>query len=378
MAPEVITGAESQARMGFPALRGSRLGLVANHTSRCSRGHLADVLAESETTHLVALFAPEHGFWGRQNAEFPSRPHPHLGLPVHSLYGAAVKPTPEMLAEAQALVFDVQGIGIRYYTYETTMRYCLEATAAARIPFVVFDRPNPLGGDIIEGPVLDQGRESFVGALAVPVRHGLTMGELALFTRDWLGLDAEVRVVRMEGWRRAMDHGDTGLPWVPPSPAMLTLTTARVYGGTCLCEGTNLSEGRGTPTPFEIVGAPFVPGPAAAAALEAANLPGVAWQPAEFRPERSKWAGRQCQGVRLSVKDPKAFRALTAGIQLLSVTRRLAPAEFTWNADHFDNLIGNTWVREWIERGSAAEEIVAAWRPGLEEFAELRRRYLLY
>ncbi len=378
MAPKVIVGAEAQARGGFSAVRGKRVALVANHTSQCSGGHLADLLAQSGSVQLVALLAPEHGFWGQENAEFPTAPHPQLGVPVHSLYGATLKPTGEMLAEAQMLVFDIQSIGVRYYTYETTMRYCLEAAAAARMPFVILDRPNPLGGDMVEGPVLEQGRESFVGALPVPVRHGLTIGELALLARDWLGLDADVRVTRMEGWSRDMDHADTGLPWVPPSPAMLTPTTATVYGGTCLLEGTNLSEGRGTPDPFEVVGAPFISGLAAAAALEAAALPGVAWEAAEFRPQRSKWAGRQCQGVRLIVKDSQAFRPVTAGVHLLSVMRSLAPGEFAWDAGHFDNLIGNAWVRDRVEHGIPPDEIVAAWQPDLRKFAELRRRYFLY
>ncbi len=378
MRSRTVAGAEFEAGADFPHLRGRKVALAANHTALCRGRHLAEVLAESLGVQLVALLAPEHGFWGKEAAEFPSGVHPELGVPVHSLYGEALKPTPEMLGGAHLLVYDMQSIGVRYYTYETTMRYCLQAAAEAGLPFVVFDRPNPLGGEVVEGPVLEAGHESFVGALPVPVRHGMTIGELALLARDWLGLNTEVRVVRMQGWRRAMDYEATGLPWVPPSPAMLTLSTARVYPGTCLLEGTNLSEGRGTEAPFEVVGAPFISGAAVAARLQQAGLPGVKWEPVDFVPRRSKWAGEHCGGVRLVVEDPQAFRPVAAGIHLLRGLRDLAGDSFQWEAEHFGHLIGNAWVRRWIEDGRTAYDIVTAWQAGLAEFLEQRQRYLCY
>jgi uncharacterized protein YbbC (DUF1343 family) len=290
-----------------------------------------------------------------------------------------------MLEGVDMLVFDIQDVGVRFYTYIWTMSYVLEAAAEHGIPLIVLDRPNPIGGQILEGPPLEPGYASFVGRYLLPVRHGMTVGELAQLFNAERNLDADLTVVCVEGWQRPMWFDETGLPWIPPSPAMPKLDTAAVYPGTCLLEGTNVSCGRGTATPFESIGAPWIDGYRLASALNDLCLPGVRFRPTFFTPSASKYVGQTCQGVYLHVMDREAFRPLCAGLHLVSAIRALWPDAFSWRETswegrppHFDLLIGNGWVREWVDEGRPVGEIAARWQPALEQFEALRRRYLLY
>ena len=315
---------------------------------------------------------------------------PRTGVPVHSLYGAteaSLRPTPAQLQGLDALVFDIQDVGTRWYTYQATMMLCLQAAAEARIGFVVLDRPNPVGGLAVEGPRLRPGFESFCGKHDLAVRHGLTVGELAHFFKAELRLDVALEVVPCQGWRRAARFRETGLPWVLPSPNMPTPETALVYPGTCLLEGTTLSEGRGTTKPFELVGAPWLDGARLAQDLAAERLPGVRFRPASFVPTWDKHAGVRCHGVELAVSDPDRFRPFRTGLALVLQARRQDPERFGWrsepyefvaNVPAFDLLCGSAREREAIEAGAGLAELAAVLAP--EERAFLRRRepYLRY
>ena len=307
------------------------------------------------------------------------------GLPVYSLYGETKVPTAAMLDGVEVLVFDIQDVGVRFYTYIWTMSYVLEAAAAYDIPLIVLDRPNPIGGLIREGPLLEPGYASFVGRYLLPVRHGLTVGELARLFNAERALGADLTVVETTGWRRSMWFDETGLPWVPPSPAMPKLETATVYPGTCLLEGTNVSAGRGTATPFESVGAPWIEGHRLASALNDLSLPGVRFRPVTFCPSASQYRGQTCKGVTLHVTDRGAFRPLRAGLHVVSAIQRLWPDAFSWlktswegRPPHFDLLIGNGWVRRSLDQGHPVEEIVARWQGASGSFDALWSRYALY
>jgi beta-N-acetylhexosaminidase len=336
---------------------------------------------------LAALFGPEHGVTAHaaDGAGVSSAIDARTGLPIHSLYGETKRPTPDMLEGIDVLVFDIQDVGVRFYTYIWTMSYVLEAAAEHGMPLIVLDRPNPIGGQILEGPVLEPGYASFVGRYLLPVRHGMTVGELAQLFNAEHKLDADLTVVRAEGWRRSMWFDETGLPWIPPSPAMPKLETATVYPGTCLLEGTNVSCGRGTATPFESIGAPWIDGHRLASALNDLSLPGVRFRPTFFTPSASQYAGQTCQGVYLHVLDREAFRPLCAGLHVVSTIVALWPTPFEWRETswegrppHFDLLIGNGWVRECVDEGCSVAEIAARWQTALGQFEALRRQYLLY
>jgi uncharacterized protein YbbC (DUF1343 family) len=315
---------------------------------------------------------------------------PRTGVPVHSLYGAtaaSLRPSPEALRGLDALVFDVQDVGARYYTYQATMLLCMEAAAAAGIGFVVLDRPNPIGGAAVEGPRLRPGFESFCGPHDLAVRHGLTVGELALLFRAERGLDLDLEVVACEGWRRGVLFRETGLPWVIPSPNMPTPETALVYPGTCLLEGTNLSEGRGTTRPFEWLGAPWLDGARLADDLARERLPGVRFRPASFVPTWDKHAGARCHGVELFVTDPRAFRPFRTGLACVVHARRQDPSRFAWRREPyefvqdvpaFDLLCGSAREREAIEGGATVEETTRALAPEERAFARRRRPYLIH
>jgi uncharacterized protein YbbC (DUF1343 family) len=345
----------------------------------------ADALGSAGT--LAALFAPEHGLAAHEadGAQVASSIDAHTGLPLHSLYGEIRRPTAAMLSGIDVLVYDIQDVGARFYTYVWTLSYVLEAAAEHHVPVIVLDRPNPINGLTLEGPLLEPGYASFVGRYSILLRHGMTVGELArMFDADQ-GLDADLTVVPMSGWQREMWYDQSGLPWVPPSPAMPKLETAIVYPGTCLLEGTNVSAGRGTATPFELIGAPWINAYRLAAALNDLSLPGVRFRPATYIPWVDKHTGVTCQGVYLHVLDREIFRPLSTGLYLLSVLHSLWPQAFEWlgtswegRPPHFDLLIGNSWVREWIDEGRPVDEIVAQWRGTLAQFEQQRQPYLLY
>lgn len=376
-----------------PRLAGRRLGLIANPTSVDGQVvHAIDRMVAAGLD-LVALFGPEHGLRG--DAQYmeavgdESRDR-RSGLPVYSLYGhseASLSPRPEQLAGLDTLLFDIQDVGSRYYTYAATMVLAMRACARAGVEVIVLDRPNPVGGELVEGGAVEAGFESFVGLVSMPNRHGLTVGELARMAREVEGLDVPLTVVPMDDWRRDMRFADTGQPWVLPSPNMPTEDTALVYPGMCLLEGTAISEGRGTTRPFEIAGAPYIDSHALAAELDAAKLPGVRFRPLVFTPTFEKHAGRPCGGVQIHVADRRAFRPYLTGVAFLRAVRTLWPAEFAWRSTAYefvdkvpaiDLLCGSPAVREGIDRGDSLADLAATWAAAERDFAQRRSAWLLY
>lgn len=387
----VRSGMEVLVQERSRELRGARLGVIA-HPASVTRDlrSTVDVLREHDDLDLSAVFGPQHGFRGEKQDNMIESAHfgdPRTGLPVHSLYGEVRKPTPDMLEGLDALLFDLQDVGVRVYTFVWTMTLAMEACRDAGIRFVVLDRPNPVGGLIREGGVLKAGYESFVGLHPVPLRHGLTAGELARLANDAFGIGADLDVIPCEGWSRGQWFDETGLPWVLPSPNLPTLDSVTVYPGTVLLEGTNLSEGRGTTRPFEIVGAPYLDAHAFAARLAAVGLPGVIFRPHEFEPTFSKHAGRLCGGIQVHVTDREAFRPVAAAVHLLAAARDLAPDEFAWTAPPFeyervlppiDILWGSDELRTHLDRGDDPAAVLMDAGPELERFRTLARDYLLY
>jgi uncharacterized protein YbbC (DUF1343 family) len=374
----VQSGIEVLAAGGFAPLRGRRVGLITNHTGVDSRGQRTlDVLRRAEGLTLAALFSPEHGLEGKLDAKVGHGRHP-TGLQVWSLYGETRKPTPEMLAGIDCLVFDIQDIGCRFYTYISTMRNAMLAAAEHGLRFVVLDRPNPIGADVVEGPVLDPGKESFVGFHPIPVRHGMTVGELARMLQGEIpalrGL--ELQVVPMRGYRRDLLFDETGLLWVDPSPNMRNLHEALLYPGIGLLETTNVSVGRGTDNPFERVGAPWIDGRRLAAALNACELPGVRFYPIEFTPAASKFRGQSCSGVFCMVTDRRRFQSVRTGIHFACALRDLFPGK--WDAAAYPRLLGDAAVIEALRAGRSADDIVALWQDELAAFMTRRARYLGY
>jgi uncharacterized protein YbbC (DUF1343 family) len=370
--------------------RGLRLGLIANPTAVTpSLEHAAVLMRESEDLDLVALFGPEHGVWAdaQDLVEVGDTCDPRTHLKVFSLYGATRVPTEEMLEGIDALVFDVQDVGSRYYTFIYTMLHALEACTRHRKRLIVLDRPNPLGGVAIDGNVLDPAFASFVGLHPLPARHGMTVGELALLFREERELRAEIEIVPMRGWRRAMAFEETGLPWVLPSPNMPTVDTAWVYPGGCLIEGTNLSEGRGTTRPFEIVGAPWLDPWRLAEDLERERLPGVRARALFFRPTFQKHAGELCGGIQVHVTDRARFPAFLYYLLIVHHARRQAPERFAWRQPPYeyekvklpiDVLSGTDHVRRAIEDGRSPRELAPEWNRERQAFRRRRARYLLY
>ena len=371
-------------------LRGKRIGLVANPTSvTADLTHAAAALHRAQAFRLEALFGPEHGIWANAQdlVEVDDGRDPLTGLPVHSLYGKTRVPTPDMLRGLDAVLFDVQDVGARYYTFAYTMLHVLEACAAAGVVVVVLDRPNPLGGEVVDGNVLDPEYRSFVGLHPLAARHGLTVGELARLFRAERRLDVDLEVVPMQGWRRRMHFEDTGLPWVLPSPNMPTVDTAFVYPGGCLIEGTNLSEGRGTTRPFELVGAPWLDPWVLARDLERERLPGVRFRPLFFTPTFQKHAGRPCGGVQVHVVDRDRFPAFLAYLLLVHHARGQDAKSFAWRDPPyeyelvrrpFDILCGTDRVRRTIEDGASPRALVPEWRRETAAFRRRRAPHLLY
>jgi uncharacterized protein YbbC (DUF1343 family) len=390
----VLAGLEVLAARRFAPLRGKRVGLVCNPTAVTRRlEHAADLLHAAPGVELALLLGPEHGVRGDAQymaAVAGERRDPRTGVPVESLYGAtaaSLRPAPDRLRGLDALVFDIQDVGTRYYTYQATMMLCMEAAAEARVAFVVLDRPNPLGGVAVEGPRLRPGFESFCGLHDLAVRHGLTVGELAGLFREERRIGVDLAVVGCQGWRRAARYRETGLPWVFPSPNMPTPEAALVYPGMCLLEGTNLSEGRGTTRPFELFGAPWLDGHRLAADLGRERLAGVAFRPASFVPTWDKHAGVRCHGVELHVVDPVRFRPFRAGLACVLHARAQAPARFGWRTEPyefvadvpaFDLLCGSDRERRAIEAGATLAELVRPFPEEERAFARRRRPFLLY
>ena len=387
----VKTGLDRLAAEGCARLAGRRVGLLV-HPASVDAGlrHTLDLFLAARAVDLRALFGPQHGILGQTQdnmIEWRGFTDGRTGLPVHSLYGEHRRPTPAMLADLDVLVIDLQDVGARYYTFIWTMLLCLEACAAAGVQVLVLDRPNPLGGVAREGTILDLEFRSFVGLAPIPMRHGMTMGELARMFALELEEQPELEVVWMEGWRRDMDFADTGLPWVLPSPNMPTLDTAFVYPGGCLLEGTTLSEGRGTTRPFELFGAPGIDGRELAQCLTDWNFPGVVFRPVSFEPTFHKHAGQICGGVQVHVTDRRLFRSVLVYSAALAAIRKVWPDACGWKQPPYeyeteklpiDILTGGTHWRQLVEAGADPREMLAAWRPGLERFQDLSRAFLHY
>jgi uncharacterized protein YbbC (DUF1343 family)/CubicO group peptidase (beta-lactamase class C family) len=374
---EVLNGIDVLERDGFKELQGMRVGLVTNHTGRNLRGRQTiDVLREAPGVKLTALFAPEHGIRGQADENVSDAVDEKTGLPVYSLYEDTRRPKPEQLKNLDALVFDVQDVGVRFYTYVTTMRNVMEEAAKAKIPLFVLDRPNPINGVDVEGPVADEDKLSFVVFHTVPVRHGMTAGELARLFNAQRKIGCDLRVVKMENWRRGMWLDSTGQTWVNPSPNMRSLTEATLYPGVGLLETTNLSVGRGTDTPFELVGAPWLDGRKLAAYLNGRGLAGVSFVPVRFTPRASVYKGEECGGVNLVVTNRALFKPVRAGLEIAVALRRLYPQE--WKVDDLMRLLANADTLERVKRGDEPASIAASWQARLEEFRRARSQVLLY
>ena len=376
---KVLTGIDVLERDGFKQLAGLRIGLVTNHTGRNREGRQTiDVLNKAPGVRLVALFSPEHGIRGLDDVENISDSKDEAtGLPIYSLYREKERrPKPEQLKDLDALVYDIQDVGARFYTYISTLGYVMEEAAKIKLPVFVLDRPNPIGGIDVEGPIADSDKLSFTSYHTIPTRHGLTIGELAQLFNRQRKIGADVRVIKMDGWRRSMWFDETNLTWINPSPNMRSLTEATLYPGVGLLETTNVSVGRGTDTPFEIVGAPWIQGDKLADALNQRSIPGVRFVPLRFTPKSSVFKDEQCGGVNIIITDRGAFRPLLTGIEMALALRKLYPND--WKVDRYLRLLVNAETLERIKRGEAARDIVNSWNNSLQEFRRARADVLLY
>jgi len=375
--PKVLNGIDVLRRLGFAPLAGKRVGLVTNHTGLAADGtSTIDLLFKSGNCRLVALFSPEHGIRGVMDRRVVSSMDEGTGLPIRSLYGDTTRPRPEDLQGLDALVFDIQDVGARFYTYATTMAYCMEEAARARIPFYVLDRPNPIGGLVVEGPMLDADKTSFTGYMPLPVRHGMTVGELARYFNAENKLGADLQVIGMEGWKRSYYFSDTGQLWVNPSPNMRSQLEAIFYPGVCLLEATNVSVGRGTDRPFEVIGAPWIEPRRLGAALEEAALPGVDFVPVFFTPADSVFKGQQCGGVNLVLTDRAAFNSVLTGLTLISALNRLYGQQF--EIDRTVRLLGNQQAVDALKKGEAPAKVLRAAANGMQDFLSRRQKALIY
>jgi uncharacterized protein YbbC (DUF1343 family) len=381
----------SERLLASSRLNGLRVGVLANPASidREFR-HIVDRLATSPDWTLTAIFGPQHGFQSDLQDNMIESPHAkdkRRNVPIFSLYSETREPTPAMLDLIDVLVIDIQDVGARIYTFVYTMANCLRAAARKGLPVIVCDRPNPIGGVAVEGPMLEKGYESFVGQFPIPMRHGMTVGELARLFNERYAIGAKLEIVPMEGWSRDMYMDATGLPWVMPSPNMPTLDTAIVYPGTVLFEGTMLSEGRGTTRPFELIGAPWLDAERLAERMNGAGVAGVHFRPATFEPTFQKHARATCGGCQIHVTSRQEFEPVKAGVSLMRECYGLAPDRFRWRDPPYeyehdkmpiDILAGSPALRQQIERQVPLDDIITSWERGESDFAEMRRPYLLY
>ena len=372
-------------------LKGARVGIVCNHAS-LDRGflHIVDRLAAAPDVTLAAIFGPQHGFRSDVQDNMIETPHaddPARRVPVYSLYSETREPTAAMLAGLDFLVIDLQDIGARIYTYIYTMANCLRASARHGVRVIVCDRPNPIGGTDVEGELLVEGFESFVGQFPIPMRHGMTIGELARLFNEHFAIGASLEIVQMEGWRREMYSDATDLPWVMPSPNIPTLDTAIVYPGTVLFEGILISEGRGTTRPFELIGAPWIEAESFARQMNALKLPGAYFRPAVFEPTFQKHAKQTCGGCQIHVTDRQQFQPVLVGVALIAMFHQVDPARFAWRQPPYeyehdkmpiDILAGSEKLRAQIAAGTSARDIAASWKKDEESFRKLREPFLLY
>jgi len=381
----------SERLLASGRLKGQRIGVVSNPASVDSNlGHIVDRLASYPGARLTAIFGPQHGFRSDVQDNMIETAHTDdemRRVPVYSLYSDTREPTAAMLRDVDVLVIDLQDVGVRIYTYIYTMANCLKAAREHGVKVIVCDRPNPIGGVQVEGPVLVKGHESFVGMYPIPMRHGMTIAELARMFNEHFGLGADLEVVAMEGWRRTTYFDETGRTWIMSSPNIPTFDTTLVYPGAVLFEGTNVSEGRGTTRPFELLGAPWVAAERFAEAMNRRGLPGVLFRPVVFEPTFHKHAREACGGCQVHVLDRAAFHAVETGVALIEAFRAANPDRFAWKAPPYeyehdripiDVLAGSTELREQIEAGVPARAIAQSWEPATQAFLRLRERFLLY
>jgi uncharacterized protein YbbC (DUF1343 family) len=374
---KVKTGIDILVAEKFGSLAGLHVGLITNHTGIDSTGRRTfDLLHKAPGAKLVALFSPEHGFFGKAEGKVSSMKEPLTGLPIYSLYGEVARPTQKMLSGLDALLFDIQDAGARFYTYITTMGYAMEACAKKGIPFYVLDRPNPITALLVQGPILDRNLESFTGYFPLPARHGMTVGELARMFNAEKKIGAKLHTIKMQGYERTDWYDETGLLWVSPSPNLRTLTEAVLYPGVGMLEGANVSVGRGTPTPFELLGAPWIHGEELASYLNNRNIQGIQFMPVEFTPNSSRFKNQLCRGVRIVLLDRKVLDSPSLGIEVAGALHRLYPRDF--QIDKTLRLIGSREVLEAIKNGHDPISIVQNWQDALEDFCKVRSKYLLY
>jgi uncharacterized protein YbbC (DUF1343 family) len=376
-AGRVQTGLDVLEAEKFAPLRGKHVGLITNHTGVDFQGRSTiDLLAHAPGVEFVALFSPEHGIAGHADEKLPSSKDPSTGLPIFSLYGDHLRPTDEMLQGIDALVFDVQDAGVRFYTYTSTMAYCMEEAAKRNIAFFVLDRPNPLNGEIVEGPMLDPEKTSFVAYYPLPVRYALTIGELAQFFNTENHINAQLHVIAMKNWHRNYFFESSSLRWIPPSPNLRTLKGAILYPGLEVLQNAGVSVGRGTEAPFEEFGAPWIDGEEIAQQLNAKGLAGVHFVDKPFIPVSGLYAGQHCGGVGVRVTDRAAVRSMRIGLEIAAALHKKYP-------EHFDVskillLLGNDSTIQQLQAGTPPEEIIASWAKDLAAFDAIRRRYFLY
>jgi uncharacterized protein YbbC (DUF1343 family) len=376
-AARVQTGLDVLEAQKFAPLRGKHVGLITNHTGVDAQGrNNVDLLSHASSLQFVALFSPEHGLAGRNNEKVASSKDPATGLPVYSLYGETRRPTDEMLQGIDALVFDIQDAGVRFYTYTVTMAYCMEEAAKRQIPFFVLDRPNPMGGEIVEGPMLDPDKTSFVAYFPIPVRYGLTIGELAQFFNAENHIGADLHVIPMKNWHRNYFFESTGIKWIPPSPALRTIKGSILYPGIEILQDSGVSVGRGTLAPFEEFGAPWMNGDEVAAALNERRLPGLHFASQSFIPIGGPHSGERCGGVSIRVTDRFVVRSMRVGLEIAAILQKLYPKQF--DTSKLLELTGNADTVQQLQAGLAPEKIVASWTPALAAFDQTRRKYFLY
>jgi len=376
-AGRVQTGLDGLEVQKFAPLRGKHVGLITNHTGLDAQGKsTVDLLTHASGVQVVALFSPEHGLAGRLDEKVSSSKDPSTGLPVFSLYGETTRPTDEMLQGIDALVFDIQDAGVRFYTYTVTMAYCMEEAAKRNIAFYVLDRPNPIGGDIIEGPMLDADKTNFVAYYPVPVRYGLTIGELAQFFNAENHINANLHVIAMKNWHRNYFFESTGVRWIPPSPNLRSMKGAITYPGLEILQSAGVSVGRGTETPFEQFGAPWMDGEKVAAALNAVHLPGLKFVSQSFIPVSGLYAGRRCGGVSIRIADRAAVRSMRMGLEIAALLQKIYPQDF--DVSKTITLLGSADTVQKLKDGVPASEIAASWQPALGDYDRTRRKYFLY
>jgi uncharacterized protein YbbC (DUF1343 family) len=374
---QVLTGVDVLERDGFRLLAGLRIGLVTNQTGRDRAGRSTiDILFKAPGVKLVALFSPEHGIRGLADEKVSDTKDEQTGLPIFSLYGESRRPKAEQLKDLDALVYDIQDVGARFYTYIATLGYVMEEAGKAKLPIFVLDRPNPINGNDVEGPIADADKLSFTAYHTLPVRHGMTIGELAQLYNQERHLNADLRVIKMEGWRRAMWFDSTGLVWINPSPNMRSLTEAALYPGIGLLETTNLSVGRGTDAPFEVVGAPWLDGQKLANHLNAKRIPGVRFVPVRFTPRSSVFKNEECGGINVLITNRSQFQSVLTGVEIAVALHSLFPTD--WKIDSYSRLLVNADTLDRLKRGDSATEIVRSWETSLENFRRVRARSLLY